>query len=162
MFVCTVKASGLKFFAALALAVAVMAALIAILPAVGAETEAASVNIDYNHITDEADMREFLKSFGYETEETPAEVLELTVPEEFNSVFERYNEIQRAQGLNLKRYAGKDATAYTFKIKNGCDCEGELYATLIVRNERIIAADVCCPGENGFVRGLRNYENNAK
>lgn len=154
MFVFTVKASGLKFFAALALAVAVMASLIAVLPAVGAESDAASVNIDYSGITDEADMREFLKSFGYELDETPAEVLEINIPEEFNSVFERYNDIQRAQGLNLKRYCGKDATAYTFKITN-YGCEGDVYATLIIRNEKVIAADVCSTEDGGFVRGLQ-------
>lgn len=154
MFVFTVKASGLKFFAAVALAVAVMASLIAVLPAVGAESDAASVNIDYTGITDEADMREFLKSFGHELDETPAEVLEISIPEEFNSVFERYNDIQRAQGLNLKRYCGKDATAYTFKVTN-YGCESDVYATLIIRNEKVIAADICSAGDGGFVRGLQ-------
>ena len=153
MFVCTLKASGLKFFGAIALAVAIMASLIAILPEVGAETDAASVNIDYRNISDEADMRAFLTELGYELDEAPAEVLEITIPEEFNSVFERYNEIQRAQGLNLKRYAGKSATAYTFKVLN-YGTEGEVYATLIIRNERVIAGDVCSREGEGFVHGL--------
>ncbi|MBR5747145.1 MAG: DUF4830 domain-containing protein [Clostridia bacterium] len=154
MFVLTVKASGIKFFAAIALAVAVMASLIAILPAVGAEYDVASVNIDYGNISDEADMRAFLTSLGHELDEAPAEVLDISIPEEFNSVFERYNEIQRAQGLNLKPYAGKDATAYTFKVTT-YGTEGVVYATLIIRNEKIIAGDVCSAGSDGFVHGLQ-------
>ena len=154
MFVYTLKASGLKFFAVILASVVLLTALIAILPSVNAEADAASVRTDFTNITNEADMVNFLSQFGYEIEPPAIEVTEITIPEEFNSVFEQYNEIQRAQGLNLKRFRGKEATAYTFRVLN-YGTEGDVFATLIVRNECVIAGDICSPDGDGFVHGFR-------
>ena len=154
MFVYTMKASGIKFFVAVAVSVALLAALIAILPAVSAQADAASVSTDFKHIDSETDMIEFLRQFGYEVDPVPVDKITVIIPEEFNSAFEKYNDIQRAQGLNLKRYAGKDATVYTFKVMNyGTD--DEVYATLFIRNERVIAGDICSPSGEGFVHGFK-------
>ena len=153
MFVYTLKASGLKFFAVIAVSVAILATAIGILPSVSAAADVASVSTDYKNISTEEEMINFLSKFGYEVEAKPINIYEITIPEEFNSIFEKYNEIQRAQGLNLKRYSGKDATAYIFKVTNyGQDCE--VFATLIIRNSRIIAADICSKDGDGFVHGL--------
>lgn len=153
MFVYTMKASGVKFFAVLALSVALLATAIGILPAVSASSDVAIVTTDYKNISDEEDMKNFLSSFGYETEAKASQVYEIDIPEEFNTVFEKYNEIQRAQGLNLKRYAGKNATAYVFKITN-YEYEGDVFATLFIRNGRVIAGDVCSSDGEGFVHGF--------
>ena len=98
-------------------------------------------------------MVNFLSQFGYTVDATPIEVFETEIPEEFNSVLESYNEIQRAQGLNLKRYLGKDATVYVFNVTN-YDHDGEVLATLFVRNGRIIAGDICSKDGEGFVKGF--------
>ncbi len=153
MFVYTMKASGIKFFAVIALSVAVLATAIAILPTVSAASDVANVSTDYKNITTEEDIINFLSEFGYEVETKPIKTFEIDIPDEFNSIFEKYNEIQRAQGLNLKRYAGKNATIYIFKIKN-YDFEGDVFATVFVRNKRIIAGDVCSKENNGFVHGF--------
>lgn len=154
MFVYTLKASGIKFFAAIALSVALLTTAISILPSVSAAADVASVNLDYKNVDTEGDMIEFLSQFGYETESEPAKVYEIVIPKEFNSVYEKYNEIQRSQGLNLKRYSGKDATAYVFLLTN-YEYEGKVYATLYIRNGRIIAGDVCSSEGEGFVHGFR-------
>lgn len=154
MFVYTMKASGIKFFAVIALSVAVLATAIAILPSVSAASDVASVSTNYKNIATEEDMVNFLSQFGYETESKPVKTFEIEIPKEFNSVFEEYNEIQRAQGLNLKRYAGKDATVYVFKITN-YEYEGEVFATIFVRNERIIGGDICSKDNEGFVHGFQ-------
>ena len=114
MFVYTLKASGLKFFTVVALSVGLLATAIGILPTVTAATDVASVTTDFKNVSTEDDMVRFLNGFGHEVENEPPKVYEIVIPEQFNSVYEKYNEIQRAQGLNLKRYAGKDATAYVF------------------------------------------------
>ena len=154
LFVYTLKASGLKFFAIIAISVAVLATLIGILPAVNAESDAANVNIDYGDVSSESDMVNFLSGFGYEVDPNVAEISEVTIPEEFDSAFRKYNEIQRAQGLNLKRHIGKTAKVYTFRVKN-YGTEGEVYATLIVRNGKIIAGDICSQEGEGFVHGFK-------
>ncbi len=153
MFVCTLKASGLKFFAVVALSVSLLAAAIGILPAVSAASDVATVTTDFRNISTEEEMVEFLKQFGHEVETKAVKTIEIDIPEEFNSVFEKYNEIQRAQGLNLKRYAGKDATAYVFKVNN-YEYEGEVFATLFIRNGRVIAGDISSKDGDGFVKGL--------
>ena len=154
MFVCTLKASGIKFFAVVALSVALLATAIGILPAIGASADVASVTTDFKNVETEEDMAEFLAQFGHEIEVDSVNVYKMNIPEEFNSVFEKYNEIQRAQGLNLKRYVNKTCTAYVFKVTN-YDYEGEVFATLLIRNGRVIAGDICSKEGDGFVHGFR-------
>lgn len=155
MFVYTLKASGLKFFAVVALSVALLATAIGILPTVSAAADVASVATDFKNVTNEEDIVNFLKQFRIEVENKPSNVFETQIPEEFNSVYEKYNEIQRAQGLNLKRYAGKDATVYIFNVTN-YEYDGEVYATLFIRNGRVIAGDISSKDGEGFVKGLAN------
>jgi hypothetical protein len=147
------KASGLKFFGILVLSVALLTSAINILPSVNAAADVASVATNFKNISSEQDMVNFLSHFGHNVDPKPIEVFEIEIPEEFNSVFESYNEIQRAQGLNLKRYLGKDATVYIYKVNNH-DHDGEVLATLFVRNGRIIAGDICSKDGEGFVKGF--------
>lgn len=153
MFVFTMKASGLKFFIVIALSVTLLATAISVLPSVSAASDVASINTNYKNIGNEAEMVEFLSKYGYDVDSTPIKVFEMEIPEQFNSIFEKYNDIQRAQGLNLKRYCGKDATVYVFKISNYEDA-GEVFATLFIRNNRIIGGDICSTAEEGFVHGF--------
>lgn len=155
MFVYTMKAQGIKFFAVIAISVTILVAAISILPTVSAAADVAVVATDFKNISTESDMIEFLTGFGYETEPQAASIYEIQIPDEFNTVFEKYNDIQRSQGLNLKRYVGKDATVYVFKITN-YDYDGEVYATLFIRNGRVIAGDICSTDGDGFVHGFKN------
>ncbi len=161
MFVYTLKASGLKFFAVVAVSVALLATAIGVLPMVSTASDAATVNTDFKNIATEEDMVQFLGGFGHEVESKAVNIYEIEIPQEFNTVFEKYNEIQRAQGLNLKRYAGKDATVYVFKVNN-YEYEGEVLATLFIRNGRVIAGDICSKDGDGFVKGLQISNNYAK
>lgn len=153
MFVYTMKASGLKFFVVVALSVALLVTAIGVLPSINAATDVASVTTNFKNISSEEDMVKFLSEFGYETELKACEIYELEIPEEFNTIYEKYNEIQRAQGLNLKRYCGKTASAYVFKITN-YSIEGDVFATLFIRNGRVIAGDVSSASGEGFVHGF--------
>ena len=153
MFVFTMKASGLKFLGILALSVTLLTTAIGILPSVNAAADVAAVTTDFKNINSEQDMVNFLLQSGYTVDQKPIEVFEMEIPEESNSVLNSYNEIQRAQGLNLKRYLGKSATVYVFNVTNH-DHDGEVLATLFVRNGRIIAGDICSKDGNGFVKGF--------
>ena len=59
----------------------------------------------------------FLSQFGWEIEEDPVEVAEVINPAEFDRGYEKYNEIQKAQNLDLTPYAGKRAKRWTYNIK---------------------------------------------
>lgn len=157
MFVYTVKASRLKFFALLICSMAILLTLASVIPKPETPGNVAVVNYDYNNIEDNEDRVLFLKGFGYEVDEKPIEVKKVTIPESFDSVYEKYNDIQRAQGLNLKRYCGKTVTRYTYKITNyNSDEEQEVLANILIYNNKIVGGDICSVASNGFIHGFEN------
>ncbi len=95
----------------------------------------------------------FLTSFGWQVDAEPAETREVMIPAEFNDVYITYNVMQKAQGFDLKPYAGETCTQYKYKINN-YPGEPEVYATLLVRAGIIIGGDVACSEVNGFMHGF--------
>ena len=95
----------------------------------------------------------FLESLGWETSVEPVDVREVIIPEEWNSVFEEYNDLQKQQGFDLNKYRGKQATIYTYQILNYDGAEN-VVANLMVFDGRLIAGDVCSAELGGFMQGL--------
>ncbi len=95
----------------------------------------------------------FLQSFGWEIDENPAETREVMIPAEFNDVYTTYNAMQKAQGFDLKPYAGQVCTQYKYQVKN-YPGETEVYATLLVYGEMIIGGDLACAEVDGFMHGF--------
>lgn len=153
MFVYTLKASSIKFFAAILLAVAVLVTIVAVIPDIEVAGEVAVVSIKYTGIKTAEDRIAFLKQFGYEVKETPIEAREVTVPEHFDAVYEKYNDIQKAQGLNLAKYKGKTVTKYTYEVTN-YDYNGTVLATILFYKDKIIAGDICSADGTGFMHGF--------
>jgi hypothetical protein len=104
--------------------------------------------------TDNAGRMAYLASVGWEVEEEPWEILEIVIPQEFDSVYEQYNQLQIRQGFDLTRWHGKTARRYTYRILNYPNPPGTVYANLIVCDQQIIAGDVSCVALNGFMHGL--------
>ena len=96
----------------------------------------------------------FLEQFGWKTGSAPVETETFTVPDTFDRVMLGYNEIQRAQGLDLSRYENKKVTRYTFEVTNYPDYEGKVYANLIMYRDKVVAADISSADPMGFVQGL--------
>jgi hypothetical protein len=95
---------------------------------------------------------EYLSSLGWEFEGESEK--EITIPEQFNDVYNNYNSVLKKQGFNLEEHRGETATLYTYKITN-YNSEDEIIADLIVSNGVLIGADLCNPSaENGFLIGL--------
>ena len=88
------------------------------------------VSYRYDKIKTAEDAVEFLNQFGWELTAAPIEVKEVTIPAEFDKVFSAYNEIQKEQGLDLKRFKNKQVTRYTFSVENYPDYDGTVYATI--------------------------------
>lgn len=95
----------------------------------------------------------FLQSFGWQVDSDPAETREVMIPAQFNDVYTTYNVMQKAQGFDLKPYAGETCTQYKYKINNYPD-ETEVYATLLVYGDLIIGGDVACAEVDGFMHGF--------
>ena len=156
MFIYSFRASTLRFFALLVLAAGALAALIIFVPAYEAEGYSdTAAKISYDKIETNDDRIAFLAQFGYKVSGEPIESVELTLPDDFDRVFSGYNELQKAQGLDLAKYKGKTVTRYTYEVDGYPGHEGEkIYANLIVRKNRIIAGDICSAEPSGFIHGF--------
>jgi len=96
----------------------------------------------------------FLASFGWEVEPTPSETQEVRIPQEFNDVFTRYNQIQQEQGFDLSEFAGKTAKRYVYSISNYPDGSIDHYATILVHKNKIIGGDVTSSAQGGTMHGF--------
>ena len=160
MFIYSFRASTLRFFALLLLAAGALTALIVFVPAYEPqEYDSTAASISYEGIETNEDRIAFLSQFGYKVSGEPIESVELTLPDDFDRVFSGYNELQKAQGLDLTKYKGKTVTRYTYEVTDYPGHEGEkIYANLIVRKNRIIAGDVCSAEPSGFIHGFERTE----
>ena len=160
MFVYTCRAATIRFFAVIVLAVAALAALVIFVPAyqpvsAGADSSDVAVRISYDRIKTNEDRVKFLSQFGYEVSEDPIETVEITLPEKFDKVYAGYNELQKAQGLDLSRYRRKTVMRYTYEVKNYDGYNGgKVLANVIVYRGRVIGGDVCSADPQGFVHGF--------
>ena len=69
-------------------------------------------------------------------------------------VDQAYNAIQLGQGLDLTPYQGKRATLYTYELLEYPTGQEGVVANLLVRRNRLIAADISAPEADGFVHGI--------
>ena len=156
MFIYALRATTLKLFGIVLLAAVLLVARAVMIPVYGEEplpTATDEKEISYSKIKTNDDRLSFLKQFGWEVQETPEEE-EVRMPSEFDRVFASYNEIQKRQGLDLSKYAGRKVMRYTYKLTNWQDGTKDVYATVIVYKNRVIGGDLCSPGKDGFVLTL--------
>jgi hypothetical protein len=117
-----------------------------------------SSKINYGGIKTNEDRVSFLSQFGWKVSEQPIEVEEVTIPAEWNDVYKNYNEIQKLQGLDLKRYMGKDVKRWTYLVTNYPKETGsEVHANILMYGNKIIGGDICSVNLNGFMHGFK-YE----
>lgn len=156
MFVYTLRAGTIKFFAIICAALAVLVTLIVFVPTYGADVSETSQTVSYQYgkIKTSDDVEKFLSQFGWKVGDDPVETEKVTIPDEFDKVFTAYNEIQRLQGLNLAKYKRKEVTRYTYVVTNYPDYEGKVYANVLVYRNRVVGGDICSADVTGFVHGF--------
>lgn len=159
MFVRSVKMSTIKLVSIAALAIIATIALIIFIPSESsAETAATPVGetkeIRFDKIKTESDRTAFLSQFGYTVKDTPIECVEVKIPKEFDKVFAAYNELQKAEGLDLSRYRGKTVMRYTYEVTNYPSYDGDVLASLLVYKNKVIGGDVCSKDPSGFAHGF--------
>lgn len=95
-----------------------------------------------------------LNSFGWKVEPEPRSEREVQVPKTFDETYEAYNAIQLAQGLDLTPYQGKRATLYTYELTEYPSGAEGVTANLLIRKNKLIAADISAAEADGFVHGI--------
>ena len=177
MFIYSLKASTIRFFGIVCVALAALIALVAFFPpyvsgngnadapaahlpeetsAPGGQTPngAESVTYRYDKVRSADDAAAFLGQFGWVVDAGSAETAQVTIPAEFDKVMNSYNEIQKNQGLDLSKYKGKEVVRYTYEITNYPDYGGTVYANVIIHKNRVVGGDVCSADVTGFISGF--------
>ena len=167
MFVYSMRAGTVRFFGVIVVALIALVALIAFVPelqpAAAANTAASAAEgelaqeeetVTYEKVRSNEDRIAFLAQFGWEVETEPVESTTVTVPKNFDKVFAAYNELQRAQGLDLTDFGGRTVERYTYTVTNYEGYEGTVLANLLVYRGRVIGGDVCAADNAGFLHGF--------
>ena len=100
----------------------------------------------------------FLNSYGYEVSEKPIETVKIKIPNPFDDVYENYNELQLRAGFDLREYAGKNGTRYTYEVNNYADGTDGVRANVLVIDGEIAGGDICTLKIDGFMHEIRENE----
>ena len=152
MMIVSAKLSKRKILIGLLMAAAVIFLLVLLLGKSGAPA-AEEPGLATQAATNEERIA-FLQSFGWQVRETPVETQEVRIPEEFNEVFTRYNQLQQSMGFDLSAYAGKPAKRYVYAITNYPGGSPDYFAKVLVHKNRVIGGDVNSTAEGGRMHGF--------
>ena len=151
MLIMTAKVDKRKLLIA---AVAVVAAVV-LLISLGSRDSAPTASMSTAPAADTNDARvKFLTDLGWEVTPSPTETGEVRIPKAGDEVFDRYNELQRSQGYDLTKYAGKKVMRYVYQINNFPEAKEPVYATVLVYKDRIIGGDITDTTPGGRVQGF--------
>ena len=152
MMVMTARVDFKKIILALAAVAALVLALILLLGEQGtAQTAAPAPSANDGRV-------KFLTDFGWDVTTSPTESGRVRIPEEASQVFDRYNTLQKGQGYDLSKYAGKTVMRYVYRINNYPGATEPVYATLLVYKNQIIGGDVTDTAAKGRIRGFQMPE----
>ena len=158
MFIYSMRGSTLKFFGVTAVAMVALITLLVFIPSAEPAMSDGVVGtvgtVKFDKVKNSADRIEFLRQFGWEVDSEPVEIAKVTVPEEFDKVYQSYNELQKKQGFDLTKYLRKNVDRYTYRITNYDGYDGEVLVSILVHKNKVIGGDVCSADANGFIHGL--------
>lgn len=149
MLVMTAKVDKKKIIIISAAVVALIAIVVALFCAGKSAETGAELSVNSN-----ADRVQFLTGFGWEVATSPAESGQVRIPADSSQVFDRYNALQKSMGYDLTEYAGKTVMRYVYQVKNYPGAAGDVYATLLICNNRIIGGDITDTSANGRIQGF--------
>lgn len=157
MMIYTAKLDKKKLVAALVLILAIIAALVFGLPSSNQSAE----TLKSQKLESEEDILAYIKELGYEMKEGSMTTKEVTIPEKFDEVYERFNELQKEYGFDLSKYKGKAVSLYCCEVTNHPESENTLLELLIYKN-KLIGGCVYTKNLDGFMYGLEKLETASK
>ena len=157
MFIYSIRASTLKFFACIFLCLAVLVFLLTIGSTESVYASSSGREINYGGMKTNEDRVAFIEGFGIKVNSTPVKEESFTMPDDFDRVILGYNQIQKTQGLDITKYERKRVTHYAYEVTN-YDHEGTVYVNLLVYRNRIVAADISSASGGGFVSSLTEFD----
>ena len=103
-----------------------------------------------NKIVTNEDRVELISSLGYTVLPEIVEEKQIIIPNKFNDVYMKYNDLQQKSGFDLKNFSGLKANVYKYKI-DGKD----LFVNIILSDGVLIGGDVSSSELNGEMLPLR-------
>lgn len=157
MFVISVKSSKLKKVGLIALTFVLVTIGAVYYVSLGNEKPVANLNGIVMKASDSEERLAFFSQFGWELNEEPCEVKEVIIPNEFDDVYTKYNEIQKEQGLDLEKYKGARVKMWSYEILNYPGYEnsgGVIRGNILVLDGIVIGGDVSSTELGGFMHGF--------
>ena len=151
MMVMTAKVDIKKVLLALGAVAALILSLILLL---GGDTETTTATAAPQVTGNDARIQ-FLKDFGWDVTHAPVETGQVKIPAETSEVFDRYNALQKSQGYDLSKFAGKSVMRYVYKINNYPGATEPVYATLLLYKNEVIGGDVTDTSAKGHMRSFK-------
>ena len=96
----------------------------------------------------------YLKGLGWDVNASPVESGQVRIPKDSSEVYDRYNDLQKAQGFDLTNFAGKTVMRYVYKVNNYPGSTEPVYATLLIYKNQVIGGDITDTAPNGAIRAL--------
>ena len=150
MMVMTAKVDLKKIMLILTAVAALILALILLVGEGNASTQTAAPSLSGN------DARvKFLTDLGWEVTTSPKESGRVKIPEEKSEVFDRYNALQKSQGYDLSKYAGKSVMRYVYQINNYPGATEPVYATLLIHKNEVIGGDITDTAAKGRIHSFK-------
>lgn len=154
MFVCSVRASTIKFFSVIFISILVLGIILFGGGGKEVSASAGANGINFSGIKTEEDRVAFISSFGISVKPGAVEVSKFSVPKDFDRIIAGYNEIQKMQGLDLERYKNKKVTRYTYEAENVPGHDGTVFVNITVFRNTVVACDISSTSPDGFVEPL--------
>jgi len=114
--------------------------------------------INYNKEKDLA--IKFIEGYGWKVDKDTVQREEFQIPKEFDTLYKKYNQYQKDVGLDINSYSGKMAQRFTYKVlnyENPPEFKGQqVYADVIISNEKVIAGNLKTNEINGFMVSMKN------
>lgn len=151
MLTASVKTTKTKLVGTLCIILAAVIAVILFFGGKSSEKAAESISL---RVTNNEERKNYLSQKGLETAKEPCFVKEVILPKD-DAVFEEYCVMQKEAGFDLSLYLGKKVMKYVYPVLG----EEEVYATVYVYDNRIIAADISShiEGWQKAVDGKQNF-----
>ena len=120
----------------------------------GSKSLPTAVSAQSTEAADDASRVKFLEAFGWQVSQTPVQIEEVIIPDEFDSVYEKYNRLQKKQQMDLSKYKSKRAKRYTYQVLNYPGRSDGVVANILIFDNKVIGGDICSLELNGFMHGF--------
>ena len=148
MMVMTAKLNLKKILLILGAAAAVVLSLILMLGGSPGQGQVAPADDNQTRV-------QFLTEKGWDVQPAPTETSQVRIPKTTSQVYERYNNLQKSQGYDLTRYAGKKVLRCVYQVNNYPGATAPVFATLLVCDGTIIGGDITDTSPGGKIRGFQ-------